>query len=170
MDRSRNGCNRCGVMVFDAVRKCQGVAYFCLDRPPSTSTSPLFVGHPDRAMKHRPCISVAGIEEIENLTCKVECASRIKRLCVESADMLLTFSLPWCDHLMEWLGSRREVVGTVHSLLVIIDVHVRHPLSIERGACLRLDLGLPCEISVQIKHIVIRSSTWPWFLVFPGFP
>src|SRR5688572_13233467 len=80
----------------------------------------------------------------------------------------LKFSLPWRDHLVIRFGGRSKIIRTIITLFMKVNVNVWHPFMIDLKPLPCLYLGAPGPVSVQIKKIMIGSSSWPWLPMFFG--
>ena len=154
-------------VVLDPVAEGERVTDGGLDGAPRASTAALFVGHAHGALEHGPRVAIRGIEEVKHLFGEVKRTPLVEVLRVVLADVPLAFALPRRDHLVVRLSCRSEVVGAVDALLVEVDVHLGHPFAVEGGPRLGFSLGLPGQIPVHVKQVVVRPSAWPRLVVLP---
>src|SRR5690606_18240178 len=59
-----------------------------------------------------------------------------------------------------------EIIRTVHSLFVKIQMELWHPLIIKFNPLLGFLLCLPCPVPVEVKKIMVGPPPWPWLIVF----
>ena len=126
----------------------------------------LFIGHTNGTIVYRVSISVSGIKKIEIFFCKIQPSSGIKIPCMILSHRSLKTSLPDCDHLVKRFSRRGKIIRISGILFMKITMYGRHPLIVFFNPALCFYLCLPCPIPVQIKMIMIASSSGPWLIVF----
>ena len=155
-------------VVLDAVSQRQRVAHCCFHRPASPAASTLLVSHAHGAAEHGPRVPVGRVQQVKHLPCEVQRPALVEVLGVVPADVPLTFPLPWRHNLVVRLRRGCEIVGAVDPLFVEVDVHLRHPRLIKGGPRLGFPLGLPSQVAVHVKQVVVGSSARPRLVVFPS--
>ena len=155
-------------VVLDAVGQRQGVAHRSFHGPSSSSASTLLVGHAHGATEHGPRVPISRVQQVKHLPCEVQRPALVEVLGVVLADVPLTFPLPGRHNLVVRLRRGCEVVRAVDPLLVEVDVHLRHPRLIKGGPRLGLTLGLPSQVAVHVKQVVVGSTARPRLIVFPS--
>src|SRR5690606_10220138 len=115
---------------------------------PSPPGTPLLDGHAYGAVIQGPGISIAGIQEVKGFLGKIKPVVLVKVFCGVSSKDFLKFMLKRRNLMVYGFGSRCKVVGIVHTLLMKIQVKLRHPLMIELYPLPGFYLRLPCPIPV----------------------
>ena len=154
-------------VVLDAVGKRQGVAHCRFHRATCAAAAPLFVGHPHSSLEHGPRVAIRRVEQVKDLAREVQGTALVEVLGVVGADVPLALALPRRDDLVVGLCRRGKVVRVVDALLVEVHVNLWHPLAVEGRARFRFPLGLPGQIPIHVKQIVVGPTSRPGLVVFP---
>ena len=162
-------CRKCSrVVTGNSATQGDGVADGIVATDACTSASTLLDGHADGPIVHRIGIAIRWIQEVKALFGEVEAAHLVEVLRGIFSKNVLKLMLERCQLLVQRFCSRSHVKGIVDALLVEIQVQLWHPLLVHFEALLRFNLYLPCPVSVQVKEVVVRTPTWPRFVVFHG--
>src|SRR5699024_10430024 len=84
------------------------------------------------------------------------------------SDRMLKVTLPISDGIMIRLCPGSKIIGILIILLMEVDMNMRHPPLVFSQARPAFLLNKPGPVTVQIKIIVIGSSTGPRLMVLPG--
>ena len=155
-------------VVLDAVGQRQCVAHRGFHGPSSAAAPTLLVGHAHSAAEHGPGVPVRWVKQVKHLLGEVQRPALVEVLGVVLADVSLAFPLPRRHNLVVRLRCRREVIGAVDPLLVKVHMHLGHPCLVKGGPRLGLPLGLPGQVAVHVKQVVVGSTAGPRLVVFPS--
>src|SRR5690554_2193825 len=100
----------CGVVVNDAVIKGQGVSQCGQDSQTGPTGAGLLIGHPDRTVKGRPRVPIAGIKKVEDFAGKIQPSLLIEVLGIVPTDDRLKLPLERRNKLVNGFSSWREKV------------------------------------------------------------
>ena len=156
-------------MMRQSILQTQRITLWLNDAESRIAPTGLLICHPNSAVKDGIGIAIAGIKKVENFASKIEPVVFIKILRMVLSDGILEVALPFGNGVMIGFGSGSKIVGRIVALLMKIDVNMRHPLLELLYTLAALFLREPRPVAVQIKIIVIRSSSGPRFVMFASF-
>ena len=151
--------------MFNSIRQCECIIIY-FNGQSASAMARLFISHSDRTIIDRVSVSVSRVKKVKIFFCKIQPAVCIKIFCMIFSHHILEAPLPRCYHFMKRFGSRGKIIRTSRHLFMKIAMNNRHPFIIFFNPLLCFYLCLPGPIPVQVKIIMIASSSRPWFIVF----
>ena len=82
------------------------------------------------------------------------------------SNLSLKITLPIRNNFMKRLCCWRKIIRTIYALFVEINMNMRQPFIVHFNTLLRFYLSSPSPISIQIKQIMIWSTSRPRLMMF----
>src|SRR5688572_14316208 len=122
-----HGRHSCRMVVRKPVFEREGITFTGSYSQSTITTSCLFVGHTNCSTVGGIGISITRVIEVEYFFGKVQPSLLVKVFSIVLSDHRLEFTLPGSNYFMKRLCCRSEIIRIVVTLLMEINMHMRHP-------------------------------------------